>query len=137
MLEQFFPPPNVTFLTQKHYFVLTDVCSLGLEDSFPGSKPGPARLAPQWEAGPPSELPTGCSSSPVPAHQCRVLFAEEESVCQGQWVEWKYLYLQEQWEWGKKINKGKSSRATEVKQGQRRVAKGKLVGQGQTDGGST
>ena len=86
-------------------------------------------------------LPVSCPQA-APAHLCQlisacVLFAEEESVCQGQWVEWKYLYLQEQWEWGKKINKGKSSRATEVKQGQRRVVKGKLVGQGQTDGGST
>ena len=89
MLEQFFPPPNVTFLTQKHYFVLTDVCSLGLEDSFPGSKPGPAHLAPQWEAGPPSELPTGCSSSPVPAHQCLCFVCRGRECVSGTvgWVE--------------------------------------------------
>lgn len=136
MLEQFFSPPNVTFLTQKHYFVLTDVCSLGLEDSFPGSKPGPARLTPQWEAGPPSELPTGCSSSPVPAHQCPCF------VCRGrQRVRDSGLsgntFIYRNSGSGEKINKGKSSRATKVKQGQRRVEKGKLVGQGQTDGGST
>lgn len=37
--------------------------------------------------------------------------------------EWKYLHPQELWEWGKKINKGKRSRATEVKHRQRRVVK--------------
>lgn len=114
ILEQFFLT-QCHLLTQKHYFVLTDVCSLGLEDSFPRSKPGPApRLTPQWEAGPPSEvayrlLQLTCASSSVP-----VFCLQRKTACQGQWVEWKYLYLQEQWEWGKN-KQGKSSRDSQGK----------------------
>lgn len=59
MPELYFLPPDATSLTQRCYFVLTDVCFLGQEDSFPGSKLGLQHLR---EAGNPT--PKSVASPP-------------------------------------------------------------------------
>lgn len=117
-------PPNATSLTQRHCFVLPDVCSLGQEDSFPGSKLGPQHCR---EAGGPTP------AKPVPFAGDRLLqlslaasssmscLVSKEGCVRDS--EWKYLHPQELWEWEKKINKGKRSRAIEVKHGQRKAVK--------------
>lgn len=69
------------------------------------------------EAGPPREQAAGGSSWLVPAHQCPRLCAKEECVRDSEGVE--RPSSTGTMGVGKKINKGKSSRATEVKQGQR------------------
>ena len=74
-------------------------------------------------------LPVSCPQA-APAHPCQL--SVPVFVCRGRLTgtvgEWKYLNPHNSGSGGKKINKGKSSRATEVKRGQRRVAKREACG---------